>query len=90
MLTSIYYPPFPKACKEFILQDRYLATLIFVFVYSKVGPNLKYSVFNNVAKKDVQLTYNCYCTFSPSHWLYRLIVHIFVFNHLVLLRKLLF
>jgi len=33
----------PPQC---ILQDRHLASLIFVFVYFKVGPNLKYSVKN--------------------------------------------
>jgi len=27
---------------QFILQDRHLVSLILVFVYSKVGPNLKY------------------------------------------------
>jgi len=31
-----------------ILQDRHLTSLIFVFVYFKVGPNLKYSVFNHI------------------------------------------
>jgi len=74
MLTNIYYPSFPKACKEIIVKNNQpgfeprslkqsviLQSVISVFVYFKVSLNLKYSMFNYVClKKDVQLTYNCY------------------------------